>query len=229
MIHTSLQTHANWPGPYTGNTHTKRKHTHTYICKYQRRIFLRKHRSVMFPSWLTDWFCGGFWERADLPNGGGGGSNMSEKWILATLRRHSGCWEREEASAGTNSGGVARSEAVWSRLSELICGSRSDICLNYTGKSQDTARTDGESSLFPSHAPTHTNTPCFFFFLTSCCLMCAKVKLFPQVWKVLSCVYDFCTDLRTSKNKENVPKITKAGFTPLLSRCDDQTWGSLPC
>lgn len=49
-------------------------------------------------------------------------------------------------------------------MSELIPSSWSDICLNYTGKSQDTARTDGETSLpwgiVSSHTHTHTN-PCF--------------------------------------------------------------------
>lgn len=124
--------------------------------------------------------------------------NMSEKWIIATFRR-SHCSEWEKASAGTNSGGVW-SEAVWSRLSELIPGSQSDICLNYTGKSQDTARTDGESSLFPSHAPTHTNTLRFYRPAVWCV---PKLNCFPSLGEFRLRVW----------HSYDVSNITGAGFT----------------
>lgn len=202
--------------------HKKRKHTHLYIyiCKYHCHIFVRKHRSIMLPSWLLTgfWLCSIFWEEQNIS------SNMSEKLILATLRlSHWSKWEK--ASAGTNSG-VVWGEAVWSRLSELIGGSQSDICLNYTGKSQDTARTDGESSLFPSHAPTHTNTPCFWRPAVWCA---PKLNSFPSLGGFALCEWLLYISKNIENKQRKCAKHNLGWFLHLLLLCSDQTWVSLQC
>lgn len=93
--------------------------------------------------------------RSLLPPGdksSGGYVNLNVLTIL-----HKKKWQRAHQEYQE---GRVWTENVWSGLSELIPCPYTDICLNYTGKSQDTARTDGETSLpwgsVSSHTDAHT-------------------------------------------------------------------------
>lgn len=159
-------------------THKKRKHTHLYIyiCKYHCHIFVRKNRPIMLPSWLLTgfWLC---WSS--------GGSRISPP----TCRRNefSPLWgsltgrnERRRQQAQTVVWcGVRRGclEPFVRAHRRLAVWHLSELHREITGHSKD--RWQVQSVSF-TRADTHQHA----LFLTSCCLMCAKVKLFPKFRRV---------------------------------------------